>query len=99
MVAINKQNPRVSRLLQDLNDLCTPQTTGQPIAPSATQEPTTRALVAADLVKRGLRFVVLDEEAYGEEGIALARLPFDNHIEEEKLFQDGTGVRVWVLKP
>lgn len=99
MVAIRKQNPRVSRLLQDLNDLCTPQTTGQPIAPSATQEPVTRALVAADLVKRGLRFVVLDEEAYGEEGIAFARLPFAAHIDEEKLFEDGTGVRVWVLKP
>lgn len=99
MVAINKQNPGISRLLQDLNDLCTPQTTGTPIAPSATQEPASRARVASLLVDRGLRFVVLDEEAYGSEGIAFARLPFEKHIEEERLFQDGTGVRVWVLKP
>jgi hypothetical protein len=99
MVAINKQNPGLTRMIQDLNDLCTPQTTGMPIAPSATQEPATRVLVARDIVARGLRFVVLDEEAYGETGIAYARLPFERHIDEEKHFADGTGVRVWVLKP
>lgn len=99
MVAIRKQNARISRLVQDLNDLCTPQTTGHPIAPSATQEPITRALVATDLIQRGLRFVVLDEEAYGEAGMAHARLPFEGHLAEEKHFADGTGVRVWVLEP
>jgi hypothetical protein len=99
MVAIRKQNTRTARMIQDLNDLCNPQTIGQRIPPSATQEPTTRALIAAELVKRGLRFVILDEEVYGEAGIEAARLPFERLIDEERVFADGTGVRVWVLKP
>lgn len=99
MVARRPQSERATRFLQDLNDLCTPQTTGTPIAPSALQEPANRVAVANELVARGLRFVVLDEAVYGAEGLSYARLPFADHLAEERHFDDGTGVTVFVLKP
>ncbi|MSQ03564.1 MAG: hypothetical protein EXR71_17025 [Myxococcales bacterium] len=99
MIPRHKQSTRVTRMVQDLNDLCTPQTTGNPIAPSATQEPAQRADVADYLVQKGLRFVILDDEAYAEAGLALARLPFARHLVEELRFADGTGVTVFVLQP
>ncbi|GDX78328.1 hypothetical protein LBMAG42_01390 [Deltaproteobacteria bacterium] len=99
MIARHAQSERVTRFVQDLNDLCTPQTMGMPIAPSATQEPQQRVAIANALVDMGLRFVVLDEEAYGVEGLAYARLPFKDHLAEERHFADGTGVTVFVLQP
>jgi hypothetical protein len=86
------------KLLRDLDDACTPQTTGRPVPPSATQEPPRRAAAAGHLIAQGLRFVVVDEATYGADGLALARLPFTEHIVEEKHFDDGTGVTVFVLR-
>ncbi len=85
-------------LLRDLDDLTIPRTQGRAIPPSATQEPPRRAAAATRLVERGLRFVALDEALYGTDGIALARLPFADRIVEERHFDDGTGVTVWVVK-
>ena len=99
MVPRRKQAERVSRLLQDLNDLCNPQTTGTAVPPSALQEPANRVGVATELIQRGLRFVILDEAVYGTEGLGQARLPFADHLAEERHFDDGTGVTVFVLKP
>jgi hypothetical protein len=86
------------KLLRDLDDLSLPQTTGDPIPPSATQEPHRRAAAAARLIAKGLRFVAVDAKLYGADGLALAKLPFTGHIVEERTFDDGTGVVVWVLK-
>lgn len=85
-------------LIRDLDDLTLPQTTGNAIPPSATMEPQRRAAAAARLVDRGLRFVALDAALYGPEGLALAKLPFAERIVEERTFEDGTGVVVWVVE-
>lgn len=87
----------VEKLLQDLDDLANPQTTGRPIPPSATREPQRRAAAARMLAGAGLGFVVVDTRTMGEEGTRLARLPFAERIAEERSFDDGTGVTVWVL--
>ncbi|MBM4393054.1 MAG: hypothetical protein FJ090_18165, partial [Deltaproteobacteria bacterium] len=58
-----------------------------------------RAARARILAQKGLRFIVLDEEAYGAAGLDYARLPFAELIAEEQHFDDGTGVTVWVLQP
>ncbi len=88
----------LEKLLRDLDDLTLPQTTGRSIPPSATQEPPRRAAAAARLIERGLRFVALDAALYGPDGLATAKLPFAGHIAEERTFDDGTGVVVWVLE-
>lgn len=85
-------------LLRDLDDLTIPQTMGNPIPPSATQEPERRATAAAALVAKGLSFVALDEALYATEGIALAKQVFASHIVEERHFDDGSGVTVWVVE-
>lgn len=99
MVPRKRQSDRVARLVQDLNDLCVPQTMGTAVPPSAIQEPERRAEAAEYLISRGLRFVVLDEQLYDDEGLAHARAPFASHLAEERSFDDGTGVTVFVLKP
>jgi hypothetical protein len=85
-------------LLRDLDDLTLPQTTGRAIPPSATQEPPRRALAAGRLVDSGMAFVALDAALYGPEGLALAKAPFADRIVEERTFEDGTGVVVWVVE-
>lgn len=89
----------LGRLLHDLDDLANPQTTGNPIPPSATQDPEVRAQRARRLVEEGVRFVVLDEATMGEEGLRLARATFADLVREERRFEDGTGVSVWVVAP
>ena len=86
------------KLLRDLNDLTRPATTGDPIPGSSTQEPARRAAAAAGLIAQGLRFVAVDAALYGPEGLALAKAPFADRIVEERVFDDGTGVVVWVVQ-
>lgn len=88
------ETEEVGKFLRDMDDLCTPQTVGTPIAPSATQEPERRAATAKSLVEAGLRWIVADEAAYGTEGMALLRLPFAGVTAEDRHFDDGTGVTV-----
>lgn len=87
----------LGRLLHDLDDLATPQTTGSPIPGSATMEPERRAKAAEAFVRQGLGFVVIDEAIMGEEGTRLAKLPFEGVLLEERHFDDGTGVTVLVV--
>ncbi len=94
-----RKDTDIERFFQDLNDLCNPQTTGSEVPPSALQEPENRAARARALAENGLRFIVLDDEVYGETGLGHAKLPFADMIVEEQHFDDGTGVTVWVLSP
>ncbi len=94
LTARHAPDEEVAKFLRDLDDLCTPQTVGTPIAPSATQEPERRAAAAKALVDAGLRWVVADEAAYGAEGLALLRAPFSAFTAEDRHFDDGTGVTV-----
>lgn len=89
----------LSKFLHDLDDLATPQTVGTPIPGSATMEPERRARAATHLRDEGLGFVVIDEKTLGEEGLALAQLPFAAITKEVRHFDDGTGVTVIVLTP
>ena len=89
----------MANLLRDLDDLATPQIMGTPIPSSAWMAPERRAEMAGQLVAQGLRFLVADEAAYGEEGLKYLRLPFEKWIQEERHFEDGTGVTVIVVAP
>ncbi len=98
--------PRLGRaedtaiLLRDLDDLTLPQTLGRSIPPSALNDPTRTRATVAWLVDRGLRFVLVDEEMYGPEGLALLREHFFvERLVEERRFEDGSGVTVLVLGP
>jgi len=87
-------------LLRDLDDLTLPQTVGRPIPPSATVDATRTHEAVQAMVTAGLRYVLVDEAVYGEEGLALLRsFFFDAVLAEERHFDDGTGVTVLVLAP
>jgi hypothetical protein len=86
-------------LLRDLDDLAKPQMTEDPIPESALQEPPRRAQRAANLVRDGLRFVIVDEDMYGNEGMVLLERPFADVLVEKRHFDDGSGVTVFVLAP
>ncbi len=86
------------RLLHGLDDAANPQTTGNPIPPSATQEPARRQSAAAALVARGLSFVAIDEAIYLPVGVALIEETFAPLTVASKHFDDGTGVTVLVVK-
>lgn len=85
-------------LLQGLDDLAIPQTLGREVPPSATGEVARRQKAAQALRDDGLAFVVLDSATMGEDGVRLARDIFAPLLAEERHFDDGTGVDVWVLK-
>ncbi len=97
MVPRRTPNPEFDKIVRDLDDLTLPQTVSREIPPSATQEPARRAGVARQLVELGLRFLVIDEQIYGEEGLKMVKLPFDGMILEDRHFDDGTGATVVVL--
>jgi len=86
-------------LRRDWDDLAHPALTGNPI-PRRAYDPdweATRQRALAVLRKAGLRYVVADKNAYGEEGLRLLRRQLSVHTEEEHLFEDGDGVIVFVL--
>jgi hypothetical protein len=98
--------PRIGRsedlrvLLRDLDDLTVPQTLGRAMPPSIRNDPDRKTRTVDWLVREGLSFVVVDEEVYGEEGLALLRdYFFPAHLVEERSFDDGTGITVLVLAP
>lgn len=94
----NAYDPETEKLLHDLDDTATPETTGAPIPPSASQEPDRRARAATALVGKGLAFVAIDERTYGAEGMALLRAAFAPTTVEDRHFDDGTGVTVLRLR-
>lgn len=98
--------PRIGRseeltvLLRDLDDLTLPQTMGRPIPPSVKSDPERKERTVDWLVGQGLSFVLVDEQVYGQEGLAMLRDSFfPAHLVEERHFDDGTGVTVLVLAP
>lgn len=99
MVARWKLDDEIDKLLHDLDDSANPGMTGNPVPPSATQEPARRAAAAAALVAHGLGFVAIDEAVYGEAGVALVEAAFAAVTAETAHFDDGTGVTVLVLRP
>lgn len=99
MVPRHARAEATSILLRDLDDLTVPQVMGTPLPPSATMAPDVRAASARALVEQGLRFIVVDTEIYGEEGLKLLKLPFADLLKEEKSFADGSGILVLVVAP
>ena len=92
--------PQEAVLLRDLDDLSRPQTIGEPIPPSATADLARTHRAVDTLVQAGLRFVLVDEAVYGEEGLSLLRTAFfDRVLIEAHHFDDGTGITVLVLAP
>lgn len=99
MVERSRRDDELRMVLRDFDDLTLPQTVGRPIPPSATSDPERRTRVIAGLVDAGLRFVVLDEALYGEEGLAMMRAYLSGVLVEEQRFDDGTGIVVMVVAP
>lgn len=87
----------LQNFFRDLDDLTLPQTIGTPIPPSAIGEPERRAATARSLLRQGLRFLLVDEQVYGPEGLKYLRIPFQGITLEERHFDEGTGVTVLVL--
>lgn len=99
LVPRHKPDEELGKFYRDIDDLAVPQTTGQAIPGSATQEPERRAAEGALLVEKGLRFVVIDEQVMAKEGIDGVKAAFAGCVADERHFDDGTGVTVLVLKP
>jgi hypothetical protein len=90
----------VYRLMRNWDDLTHPAATGNPIPRSAydeRSEPARQATVAR-LRASGLRYVVVDSAAFGEEGLAILDAQLEPHTERIEEFEDGTGVRIYVLR-
>lgn len=88
------------RLLRNWDDIAHPQLTGRPIPSSAHDERSEpfRQRVIDGVRQDGLRFVIVDEAAYAEEGMAILRAQLSSHLVSEEHFDDGTGVTVFELR-
>jgi hypothetical protein len=100
-LAPRERTPRARGLLEDWDQLANPATLGEPPPVSATRpEDDGRRAVGLDLLLReGLRFLVLDDALYAETERAALRRQLGAHLAEEQVFDDGTGLRVIVLRP
>ncbi|MEC8424052.1 MAG: hypothetical protein VX000_09755, partial [Myxococcota bacterium] len=89
----------IYRLMRNWDDLGQPVATGNPIPRSAYDEhsePARNATIAR-LRGAGLRYVVVDEAAFGDEGLEILTTQLAPHTETIERFDDGTGVLVFVL--
>lgn len=95
------RTPRARALLEDWNSLSYPATVGVPATPGAVNESddARRAPGLKLMIDEGLRFLVLDAALYGEPERVVLRRHIQGHILEERAFDDGSGVLVFVLKP
>ncbi len=84
-------------LLNELDDLSDPQTTGRSLSSDVFEDSGRRVRVVGDLVDRGLSFVAVDEKTYQGESLALVRWLFNERIRVDRHFDDGTGVTVLVV--
>ena len=57
------------------------------------RQPTTARMRAS-----GLRYIVVDSAAFGEEGLAILDKQLAPHTESIAEFDDGTGARIYLLK-
>ena len=99
--APRSRTPRARGLLEDWNSLSYPATVGVPATPGAVNESddARRAPGLKLMIDEGLRFLVLDAALYGETERVIMRRHLQGHIQEERYFEDGSGVLVIVLKP
>lgn len=90
----------VYRLTRNWDDLAHPVATGRPIPLSAYDERSEdgRQGTLTRLRVAGLRYVVVDAAAFGEEGLAILEAQLQPHTDRVERFDDGTGVLVYVLK-
>jgi hypothetical protein len=91
----------IYRLIRNWDDLSHPLVTGKPIPTSSYDERSEpgRQKVIQGLREDGLRFVIVDDAVYGDEGLQILRAQLAAHTAEERHFDDGTGVTVFALKP
>jgi hypothetical protein len=90
----------VQSILRNWDDIALPQLSGRDI-PSSAIDPRfapERQRIIDGLRRDGLRFVVVDEAAYGDSGIEHIRTQLEKHLSETEHFDDGTGVTVFVLR-
>lgn len=86
-------------MIQNWDDIALPVLSGRDI-PSSAIHPSFaahRQVVVDGMVADGLRFVIVDEAAYGPSGIQHLKDQLGDHILEQHHFDDGTGVTVFRL--
>lgn len=90
----------IYRLMRNWDDLTHPVSSGNPIPRSAYDERSEpgRQSTLARMRASGLRYIVVDSAAFGEEGLAILDTQLEPHTESVEEFSDGTGVRIYVLK-
>jgi hypothetical protein len=95
-----EQDKNVRRLLRDWSDLSHPQTAGQGIPPSALDRGADfeRRVGIKILRQSGLRWVAIDLGAYNDEGLAEIERMLSLYIIDDRLFEEGDGVRVLTLR-
>ena len=90
----------IYRLMRNWDDLTHPVSSGNPIPRSAYDERSEpgRQSTTARMRASGLRYIVVDSAAFGDEGLAILDKQLAPHTESIEEFEDGTGVRIYVLK-
>lgn len=90
----------IYRLMRNWDDLTHPVSSGNQIPRSAYDERSEpgRQSTTARMRASGLRYVVVDSAAFGDEGLAILDKQLAPHTESIEEFDDGTGVRIYVLK-
>lgn len=94
-----RQDNDIESILRNWDDIALPQLSGRDI-PSSAIDPRfapQRQRVIAGLRHDGLRFIVVDEAAYGDSGLDHLRSQLEDHLADTQHFDDGTGVTVFVL--
>lgn len=89
----------VDNLLHAWDDLTLPRTVGRPLPPSARALATAPELGRARdaLIDAGLRYLLLDDALFAEDALALLRESLGERLQDERVFTDGTGLRVLVV--
>lgn len=90
-----------ARLLADWSDLARPGLGfGEPPGSALDPGQDERRLAALDAwIAQGLRFLVLDAKGYDAAACEELRRQLGDRLEDERDFEDGTGVRVWTIGP
>lgn len=86
--------------LRSWDDICLPNLLGREIPKFAIdpQFDSERRAVVRSLRDSGLSFVVVDEAAYGQQGLDILAEQLSEVLSETQHFDDGTGITVFVLK-
>jgi hypothetical protein len=100
-LAPRERTPRARGLLEDWDQLANPAMLGEapPVSATRAEDDGRRAVGLELLLREGLRFLVLDDALYADAERAALRRQLGGHLAEEHTFDDGTGLRVIVLRP